>query len=276
MSVRNPQPLRLLQPYLPLRTDDYRKMAENNYGISHFYEFQVRNSKKCDLRAVPDGSVDLLFAINEKQARALIGGTVFQAKEWKLPEDSLYFGIRFFPGQCILPVDLKIEEIIDADIDISDEPFIRNLTNQLLETRTAQERSILFRKFYRKNFFGKKDKDASAMLEPYIRKRIYETRGTIRMKELAEDTGYSSCYIRRIFLGVHGVAPKTFEKIVRFQHVLGCLTSQIQSSEAICRDMGEIALEYGYSDQPHMIHEFKNYTGITPEAYMRLVSNYRF
>ena len=272
MKIQNPQPLQLLQPYLPLRTNGYQRMIENNYGISHFYEFQVQSSKKCDLQAVPDGSVDLLFAINEKQVHALIGGTVLQAKAWKLPEDSLYFGIRFFPGQCILPADLKIEEIIDADIDISDEPFIRKLSKQLMETRTAKERSALFRKYYQKEFLGNNDKSASAMLEPYIRKRIYETRGTIRMKELAEESGYSSCYIRRIFSGIHGVAPKTFEKFVRFQHLLGYLTNQIQSSEAICLDMGEIALEYGYSDQPHMIHEFKNCTGITPEAYMHLVS----
>lgn len=274
MKGQNTNPIQLLQPYLVLCTDDYQRIIENRNGISHFYEFRAGSGEDGALQAVPDGSVDLLFGISENQVRAFIGGTVFQAKAWELPEEELYFGIRFFPGQCRIPADLKIEEIIDADIEISDDHIIKEFSRQLLEKKTARERSALFREWYCRHYSLKED--AAVMLEPYIRNRIYETRGTVSMKQLAEDTGYSACYIRRVFSRVHGVPPKVFGKFVRFQNVLEYLTYGNRQSRTVCNDMGGIAMEYGYSDQPHMIHEFKHYTGTTPEAYMRLVRGYKF
>lgn len=276
MKKQNPQQVQLLQPYLVLRTNEYQKIIENSYGISHFYEFRVQNGKDCDLQAVPDGSVDLLFGIGEKQIRAFIGGTVFKAKAWKLPEGGLYFGIRFLPGQCKLPADLKIEEIIDADVEISDDHFVKEFSKQLSEKRTAEDRAMLFREWYQREFSLKEEKNTVSMIESYIRKRIYETKGTISINDLAADMGYSACYIRRVFSKVHGVPPKVFEKFVRFQNVLCYLTYGSEAGGMVCHDMGEIAQEYGYSDQPHMTHEFKHYTGTTPEAYMRLVRSYKF
>lgn len=276
MTGQNIQPLPLLQPYLRMRTNGYQRITENRDGISHFYEFQAWDGKNGNLPAVPDGSVDLWFGMDEKQVRAFVGGTVLQAKSWELPEETLCFGIRFFPGQCRLPADLEIEDIIDTDIEISDDPSVKEFSKQLLEQKTAKRRSDLFRKWYRKEFLSKEEKNAATMIEPYVRRRIYETRGTVSMRELEEDTGYSACYIRRIFSRVHGVPPKVFEKFIRFQNVLFHLTYGIPETGITCRNMGEMALEYGYSDQPHMIHEFKHYTGTTPEAYMRLVSHYRF
>ena len=61
MKKQNLQQVQLLQPYLEFRTKDYREIIENSEGISHFYEFQLRNGKNCGLQAVQDGSVDLLF-----------------------------------------------------------------------------------------------------------------------------------------------------------------------------------------------------------------------
>ena len=50
-----------MQPYLVLDTDDYEVKKEMKSGISHFYEFSKKKSLKEEMKAVPDGSVDLLF-----------------------------------------------------------------------------------------------------------------------------------------------------------------------------------------------------------------------
>lgn len=54
-----------MQPYLVLDTDDYEVKKEMKSGISHFYEFSKKKSLKEEMKAVPDGSVDLLFGIGE-------------------------------------------------------------------------------------------------------------------------------------------------------------------------------------------------------------------
>ena len=52
-----------MQPYLVLDTDDYEVKKEMKSGISHFYEFSKKKNSKVEMKAVPDGSVDLLFGI---------------------------------------------------------------------------------------------------------------------------------------------------------------------------------------------------------------------
>ena len=50
-----------MQPYLVLDTDDYEVKKEMKSGISHFYEFSKKKSLKEEMKAVPDGSVDLML-----------------------------------------------------------------------------------------------------------------------------------------------------------------------------------------------------------------------
>ena len=97
-----------MQPYLVLDTDDYEVKKEMKSGISHFYEFSKKKSLKEEMKAVPDGSVDLLFGIGEQDVKTCIGGTVLAAKGWEFEDGRSYFGVRFQPGSCILPEELPL------------------------------------------------------------------------------------------------------------------------------------------------------------------------
>ena len=83
-----------MQPYLVLDTDDYEVKKEMKSGISHFYEFSKKKSLKEEMKAVPDGSVDLLFGIGEQDVKTYIGGTVLAAKGWEF-EDGHILGSVF-------------------------------------------------------------------------------------------------------------------------------------------------------------------------------------
>jgi AraC-like DNA-binding protein len=56
-----------------------------------------------------------------------------------------------------------------------------------------------------------------------------------------------------------GLTPKLFARIERFQHVLRAMDRRA----SFC----ELALEYGFADQAHLIREFRTFSGITPSAY---------
>jgi len=58
-----------------------------------------------------------------------------------------------------------------------------------------------------------------------------------------------------------GLTPKRFSRVRRLQRILG---SPLLSAEA---DWCMIAAEYGYTDQAHFIHDFRELTGMTPTAY---------
>lgn len=257
-----------VQPYLALRTEDYKKLITETLGISHFYEFTVKEGEEVKVNAVPDGSVDLLFGIGTKDVHTFIGGTVFRVKKWPIEPGRVYFGVRFQPGKCILPRDLSIQDIINDDLEIDGNCYGKSLAEEIAEAKNMKERAEIFVRRYVDGYVVENEQDAAGRMEEYIRNRIYESKGNISIGTLAEETGYSECYIRRIFGKIHGISPKVFEKFVRFQNTLNLMGKEKIGLE-------ELAAECGYYDQSHMIKDFKNFSGVTPEAYLNLISEKR-
>ena len=175
-----------MQPYLVLDTDDYEVKKEMKSGISHFYEFSKKKSLKEEMKAVPDGSVDLLFGIGEQDVKTYIGGTVLAAKGWEFEDGRSYFGVRFQPGSCILPEELSIRDLVNKDLEIDGNLFGDHLTEKLAGSKNISERVNVFTTEYAK-LRGKELADGIQKLENYLRERIYDTDGCICIRQLAEE-----------------------------------------------------------------------------------------
>lgn len=87
-----------MQPYLVLDTDDYEVKKEMKSGISHFYEFSKKKSLKEEMKAVPDGSVDLLFGIGEQDVKTLLVERFLPQKAGSLRTDAHILGFVFSRG----------------------------------------------------------------------------------------------------------------------------------------------------------------------------------
>lgn len=90
---------------------------------------------------------------------------------------------------------------------------------------------------------------------------ILSHRGVLRMYELARDIHVSGRHLQRVFQENMGVSPKTFASLVRYQNlwrdILTVPGRQI---------MDEVCL-LQYTDQAHLMREFKRYHGMTiPQA----------
>lgn len=59
-----------------------------------------------------------------------------------------------------------------------------------------------------------------------------------------------------------GLSPKAFCRVRRFQRVL----HTVHGSRDV--DWAQVALECGYYDQPHFIHDFREFSGLTPAQYL--------
>lgn len=119
-------------------------------GISHFYEFSKKKNSKVEMKAVPDGSVDLLFGIGEQDVKTYIGGTVLAAKGWEFEDGRSYFGVRFQPGSCILPEELSIRDLVNKDLEIDGNLFGDHLTEKLAGSKNISERVNVFTTEYAK------------------------------------------------------------------------------------------------------------------------------
>ncbi len=80
---------------------------------------------------------------------------------------------------------------------------------------------------------------------------------------LLEASGYSHKHFIHVFRRHVGVRPKQFQRIVRFQAVLGAIHEE--------RDVrwAQVAAECGYSDQSHLIRDFARFSGYRPQRFRR-------
>ena len=253
------------QPYMTLEMDGYSQINRTDYGISHFYEFTIHDEKKHCIKAVPDASIDLLFNIGENKVSTYISGTVFGVKKWELGTQDDCFGVRFQPGQGILPKDITMEMIFNDEIEIDGDIFGKNLTEKIALAKTMSERIDIFKKAYEDMVLGRNSLSDKEKINEYLVNRISRTKGMITMRQLEDETNYSACYLRRIFKSFHGISPKQFAQYIRFQNLL------MQADKEGVR-YEQVALDCGYYDEPHMMKEFKKYSGVTLEQYRKMIN----
>jgi AraC family transcriptional regulator len=80
---------------------------------------------------------------------------------------------------------------------------------------------------------------------------------------LARRAGVHPVYLARRFREHFGLAPSRFRAQMRLRRAASALTGDHQS-------LALVALDAGYCDQPHMSHELRSATGMTPRALRRL------
>lgn len=92
---------------------------------------------------------------------------------------------------------------------------------------------------------------------------IFQVKGILRIDQLATQAGLSPRQFERRFVDEIGVPPKLFARITRFQRALDAKRSSPD------RSWLNLAHEFGYFDQMHMIRDFRILGGATPGEVFR-------
>lgn len=87
--------------------------------------------------------------------------------------------------------------------------------------------------------------------------------GAPPIAEIRDNIGYSHRHFSGLFKKLVGITPKHYARICRFQHVLDSIRG------IKVPDWPSIAIDSGYYDQPHFIHEFKSFSGLSPTEYYK-------
>ena len=85
--------------------------------------------------------------------------------------------------------------------------------------------------------------------------------GLMSSARMADRVGFSQRHFIQLFRQEVGLTPKLFCRVQRFQQVI----QAVQNLRTV--DWAEIALSYGYFDQSHFNHDFREFSGMTPSAY---------
>jgi len=102
-------------------------------------------------------------------------------------------------------------------------------------------------------------------VDPYVQhcvKVIESGHGIVPMHILEKGTGIGARQIERKFMRDIGIGPKAYSRIVRFLSI-------IQHAKTAARpDWSGLAATHAYSDQSHLVREFKEFSGLTPSAFI--------
>jgi AraC-like DNA-binding protein len=91
---------------------------------------------------------------------------------------------------------------------------------------------------------------------------IVVSAGRARIDAVAARTGVTTRQLQRRFADRVGVSPKMLARILRFQRTLLLRASM----DAEHPEWVRIAMECGYADQSHLIHDYADFAGATPAS----------
>jgi AraC-like DNA-binding protein len=143
--------------------------------------------------------------------------------------------------------------------DIFNKNDIVELEEKLIMTTSDKNRIKAVEQFLLSQL---KDLETDKLVSEAVR-LIYQTNGTIQVKELNKKLFISQSPLEKRFRKVVGTTAKKFASIVRFNTVLDHL-SETKSLTQIC-------YENDFFDQAHFIKDFKQFTGDTPENFKRFL-----
>ena len=98
---------------------------------------------------------------------------------------------------------------------------------------------------------------------------MFRARGTVRLEDVAGQLSLGPRQFERKFLSEIGLSPKLYSRVARFQ---ATLDTKINRQDIHWADL---ANEFGFHDQMHMIKDFQKLSGLTPERLMSRIGDMR-
>lgn len=225
------------------------------------------------VRVVPSGTMELVFNLGEDELGILntekagsyqsFSGAFFAGAYGRpvfVDTRRHVLGVHFRPGGAARFLGIPASGLTNIHVDLEGLWGRTNLREQLCGARNSKE---CFRILERALVARLKDgldghPAVGAALEILKREA-----GKIRTRELAAHLGLSQRRFIQLFSNQVGVTPKVFGRVQRFQHAV----ELTRSSGAI--DWADVAVECGYFDQSHLIHEFEALSGLSPTEFQR-------
>lgn len=252
-----------LQPTITSSTRDvvYREVAPDNSLrniISCYWELKTIRPLDNEFiySVVTDGCIDIFFELRRPHENFVMG-VCKKYTEFNIGKDFNYAGVRFLPTMFPQLFKINASELSNSFAALGDViPATANfITNYFNEHHVINDVRKIFDDYFLqllKNVHFDYDGRLYEALDI-----ILKNAGALKI-ETNINTGISQRQLLRLFEYYIGETPKTFSRIVRFQHILQARPS-IQSLK-----QNKLFYDVGYYDQAHFIKEFRNFYGVTP------------
>ncbi|MDP4146877.1 MAG: helix-turn-helix domain-containing protein [Bacillota bacterium] len=211
---------------------------------------------------IPDTCMDIIFNIDMDKNEINdvftgINDTSFHIQSNNFSGTFSCFAIRFYFWAVPLFCDESLKKTLNAfaETEVYFKNFRRDfqdilINNSLITERIAKAEQYLLKKL------NLRRQNNIVMNAVY---KLIKSKGKTSISELVEYTTVSQRQLERLFLEYVGVSPKRLSGLIRYQN----LWQDILTNSNI--NMQDAVLKYGYTDQAHLLNDFKKYHLMTPK-----------
>ncbi|HUL16005.1 MAG TPA: helix-turn-helix domain-containing protein [Terriglobales bacterium] len=258
----------------------HRELVRPGPPLSRFIEqlwyYQNEPTSHSKERLMPDGCASLVINLAEEAIRVYdpvdthkmvrLGRTVFNGPRTECmaidtDEQVCVLGISFRPGGAAPFLELPTHELCNVCLNLDDlwGRLAEEMRDRVLSAPTPLAKLRVVETVLLQRLSGLWDEQP---IVKYAISNIVQAPQTARIAEVVHATGFTSRRFIELFKRHVGMAPKLFCRVRRFQRVLRGITSGRPVSWT------DIALDCGYFDQAHFIHDFREFSGVNPTKYL--------
>jgi len=232
----------------------------------YFRGDEVANAKE---RVLPTGAVDLIIRLDSgRTSDSGMHGPRTRSVVITTTSRHELIGVHFKLGGAFPFLQFPVGELQNAGISLSDlwgERDAQRLLSMLHEVPTGKGKFQVLEQWLLQLAGDRLQKHPAVTFAmrafcsgPAGPAGPYGSAG-----EIAHKTGYSQRHFIDLFRNEVGLKPKQFHRLYRFRKVI----EAVQRQTVV--DWADIGLSAGYFDQAHLIHDFRQFSDLTPEQYLR-------
>ncbi len=211
-------------------------------------------------RICPDGCVDILFEFRDSGFDSRVIGAMTHPVLKNYSEPIQVFGIRFAPGAASMFLDLPINLLNDECVELeSFWPDSKSIDDQLNSVSETNRRIAIV-----ENCLSQKLKASSPQwtVAHDVVKAVTANPIQCNVAALSKSYGLSRQHLTRLVKATCGLGPKQLARIMRLQMLFEHLKSKPNVNWSL------LAADFGFFDQSHLIREFRELVGTTPDDYL--------
>jgi AraC-like DNA-binding protein len=210
-------------------------------------------------RVLPDGCADLLFDLESTRRRggthAALVGPMSQASLYPMRGPVDLLGVRLRPGVVNVFTGIPADRVLDISAPLAELPAALRPSVAALSEEAEQNAVMRLVGACRQRASDLDSRDA--LIEHAVGQWSRAEQGMPAVSVLVRDIGLSERSFERRFVAQVGLTPVRFRRLARLRAVFRLHAGGM-------RDWAALAAATGFSDQSHLVRDFRAFTGLTP------------
>jgi AraC-like DNA-binding protein len=215
-------------------------------------------------RILPDNCIDILW--QDRAPTGFVAGMMSRSHLFEAHAPVLTVAVRFLPGAARAFFDLPLH-LLQDDHPALDDLWPRHEAEALAAALWERDLPVRSRLAVIEAALLARLRVASPLpADRLVRaavRRIEDAHGAVRIEEVARALDVSRQHLALQFRERVGLNAKAFAMVSRFRRATGTARAA-----GFPGDWTALALDCGYCDQSHLIHEFRLLSGTTPAAFI--------